>query len=168
MSIAKLAQNVFDAGKELKAENERHEQESKRLKAILDEANRLYKIALNGHSIDFVSMAESVISIRGTYDESGEQPSAVRAFIKWLATGECGAYSNPKKQYLGTKNYDRWTSQRTDCEYGMGPTHGGINFAIQLHPDFRKDDVDLSQEQKDACIYYLENLKSIQSARKAA
>jgi len=168
MRISDLAKNVFDASKELKAENERHKQEIERLQAILDEANRLYKISLSGLVTDIVQTAEQIISVRGIYDRSGDQISAVRDFIKWLATGECGFYSNPKTQYLGTKNYDRWSSQRWDCEYGMGPTHGSINFAIYLHPDYRKDDVELTPEQKSACIYYLENLESIQSAKKAA
>lgn len=166
MSIADLAKKVFEARKQVAAERERHERESARLKADVDEAARLYQIALNGLSVDMVSIAESVISVRGAYDRSGDQPRVVLDFIKWLATGECGYYSNPKAQYLGTKNYDRWNSQRCDCEYGMGPRHGSVNFAIELKREYRQDGAEMSAEQRDACIYYLENLSSIQSAKK--
>ena len=35
-----------------------------------------------------------------------------------------------KTRYLGIKNYAQFGDQRCDCEYGMGPRHGGIVFRV--------------------------------------
>lgn len=165
MNISELCKNAFDAADAVKKEIDEHEKKMVTLQANLIEAKRLYGIALKGHAVDMVMLAEEIILVRGEYTGAGDQNSVKADFVKWLATGECARYSNPKKQYLGTKNYDRFASQRSDHEYGYGPRHGSINFAIYLNPAYRDDNMDLTPQEKDACIYYLENLNSIQDAK---
>jgi hypothetical protein len=63
-----------------------------------------------------------------------------------------------KKQYFGNKRYSGYY-QRSNHEYGYGPAHGGIVDEIALASDARERD--LTEDEKDACIYYLKNYKLI-------
>jgi len=163
-SLTELSKNVFEANAALKKAQEAHKQEILTLTANLKEANRLYEISLAGIDVGKALLAEKILYKRGTYTGDGEQPSVIRDFIEWVATGK-GQYYNPQTGYYGTKNYDRWSSQREDHSYGSGPRHGSTNFALGLHPDFRSKP--LSDDEKDAVIYYLGNITTIEQKKAA-
>lgn len=46
--------------------------------------------------------------------------------------------SSLRKQFMGTKDYDRFRGQRSDCEYGFAPRHGHTVFAIGLNHEARE------------------------------
>lgn len=46
--------------------------------------------------------------------------------------------------------------QRSDCEYGFIPSHGGVVDSIGLTSEYLKKD--LTDYEIEACIYYLKNL----------
>lgn len=128
-----------------------------------------------GLDLDQIRTAEEVLTIRGNWayceavndqyhDEENQQVGrgVVRDAINDIANG-CGKL---KKKAIGFKIYSGFGPQRCDCEYGYGPRHGSVVFAVHLVEKYRKDEV-LTEEQASACIYYLMNLKKIGQARAA-
>jgi hypothetical protein len=137
-----------------------------------ESAAREYKLATEaGLDIERIRNAESVIRIRGKMGERrdyqgnfvgmglGDDLSAVEQAIKWMACSYSpNAYDDLNAVYFGTKDYDHWSHQRNDCEYGCGPRHGSIVFAIELREEHRHKG--LTEQQRSDCIYYLEALKA--------
>lgn len=137
--------------------------EEARLKGIISENDRL--ICLARDSIDYVKvqLAETIISV-SKYTGEGEQGSCVVDAIKQFSLGKPLQYKDLWKEYFGTKDYDRWSSQRSDHTYGYGPRHGSTNFMIGIRTD--KKQVDLTADEVEAVIYYLTNLKNIQGTKR--
>ncbi len=135
-------------------------------------AAREYALATDSLlDIEKIRNAESIIEIRGkmgeqeTYDGKfsamgiGDDLSAVEQAIKWMACSyQPTSYTDLNSVYFGCKDYDRWTHQREDCQYGYGPRHGSIVFAIHLRSEHRNKG--LTEQQRSDCIYYLEALKA--------
>lgn len=133
-----------------------------------------------------IQCAERILLIRGLFAQAGQDKvSVLDDAVKWFVDGELyydtGAinyYKNLWTGYFGTKSYDAWHGQRTDCEYGMGPRHGSIIFMVGLQEDVRRrrqtanTRVDpreaFSPEEREACIYYLTNLERIQTTQAQA
>lgn len=112
-----------------------------------------------GLDLTRIEIAERVLSVRGTYANGGEKrDSVVEDAISDIARGPFIL----RRGYMGTKNYDKWLGQRCDCNYGFGPSHGSIVFAIGLRD--LGEATSITDEERDACLYYLSNLIAIQSA----
>lgn len=93
-----------------------------------------------------------------------EPPIGSRVALLGVAVNDlASAKDEMKRHYFGLKDYDRWSHQREDHEYGSGPRHGSIVFRIGLTDDARKQD-GLTLQQRDDAIYYLRNLERIQKA----
>lgn len=58
------------------------------------------------------------------------------------------------REYFGCKDYDRWSGQREDHEYGMGPRHGYIVASIGLTREARQNPDKLKAHLEDA-LYFL-------------
>jgi len=121
--------------------------------ARLKELRRLQDMACGGINIDYVQIAERVIAVEGkphaiTNDTQNGKTIADEA-IEDIALG-C---PHLKAQYFGNKRYEGFY-QRCDCEYGYGPRHGYIVDRIELK---HRGSTVLTDEEKDACIYYLKN-----------
>jgi len=141
------------------------------LKQVITDSDAVLRLSADGIDLGKVALAETVVYVSGEYEKAGtDRASCIAAAIKQLATGKADSpYSDLWCQYLGTKSYDRWNGQRCDCEYGMGPRHGSIIFAIGLTREtLKRDRTDLSPDEIEAAIYYLTNITRIQSARKSA
>jgi hypothetical protein len=83
--------------------------------------------------------------------KEGEAPQVVKDAILQLATDP----NRFKTEYISTKDYDRWVGQHNGwTSYGMGPRHGSTTFEIEFR--LRKEQPDLTSQEVDACIYYLE------------
>ena len=130
--------------------------------------------ATEGLDADKITIAQGVLYVRGSYERGGEDRASVIAdAIKQLATGEPirKYYNDLWRVAFGTKNYDRWSGQRCDCEYGYGPSHGGIVFQVGFSEAARKRQPQvLTSDETEAAIYYLTNIQRVQaaSARAAA
>lgn len=118
--------------------------------------------------LDKIALAESLIYVRGQYSNAGED----RAYALNKAIGYLIDNSGAPlwRCYLGTKSYDRWHGQSIEPEYGMGPTHGSVIFAIGVQSDVRKsrEAGSLTPDEIEACLYYLSALEIIQKAKAEA
>lgn len=125
----------------------------------------LLAVANNGLDLDRVRLAETFMSA-GVFKRGGSDREAARQMaIAWFAGAETKNGVNLRREYVGTKNYDRWSGQLITCPYGYGPSHGSVCFSIRLTDEARKRD--LTDKERDAAIYYLMNLPAIQDAREA-
>lgn len=130
--------------------------------------------AEQGIDLDKVALAKTVIYVRGEYAKGGrDRDSVISDAISQLATGvpTQQTYSDLWLTYLGTKNYDAWSGQRSDHQYGYGPRHGSICFSVGVNSEIRSSRApfDLTDEEVEAAIYYLTNIQRVQEAeRKAA
>jgi hypothetical protein len=142
------------------------------LEKNLDRAAKEYTLAtLAELDIGRIRNAERVIRIRGRMGERynhsgvfvgmgiGDDMSAVEQAIKWMASSyQPTFYTDLNTVFFGCKDYAHWSHQREDCQYGYGPRHGSIVFAIELREDHRGKG--LTDQQRSDCIYYLEALKA--------
>lgn len=121
-----------------------------------------------GLDLEKITLAETFLSV-GDYSRAGDERNTPRQdAIKWFAgtLDTRGGYDDLRHAYFGTKSYDRWHGQAITCSYGMGPRHGSVIFRIGLSEEARKRD--LTDDEREAAIYYLVNLEAIQRARVAA
>lgn len=167
VALTELKNNVLEAEKDIVGLKKEYDERMKVLQRTLVLTRRAYEEALQGLDLDAVATARTVLYKQGKYTGKGDQPSCVRDFIEYLATGQAKSpYKDPKTRYLGTKNYSGWSNQREDHEYGRGPKHGSTVFALGLERDARKRD--LTDDERNALIYYLENIEKIEAAEAKA
>ena len=103
-----------------------------------------------------IAAGKAIVEVKGEPTTAERERVVADACIEIAARGgKLATY------YFGTKNYARWSDQRTDCNYGMGPRHGTIGFSVGLTRENRGRDVVLSPDQIDAALYYLHNLSLI-------
>lgn len=158
----RLSEHVANV-EQYKAQLEEHENKAKAEKERLLQLIYLEQEKINQFKenldTEIIKTAESVMYIRGMKNmKVGDGNSAIQDAIKWFATGKAG-YQGLKYEYFGTKNYDHWIGQRCDCTYCYGPRHGSIIFKIGLRDEARHRE--LTDTERDACIYYLLNLSKI-------
>lgn len=156
----------------LKAHEDAATKETARLKAEITSRQAVINQSEAGIDAAKIALAKAVIFVRGEYSKAGDERGGARSdAIRQLATGQPvrQTYGDLWRVAFGTKNYDRWSGQRCDCEYGMGPSHGYICFQIGLHGDVRKRDLKaLTEAETEAAIYYLTHLEVVQAAEKMA
>jgi hypothetical protein len=170
-TLTEAARNIEALTSELAAHTKAAADRTAELKGAIARNHEVLTMSAAGVDQVKIALAETILSIRGEYAKGGdERASCVRDAVKQLAAGSpSGPYHDLWRQYFGTKSYDRWYGQRCDCEYGCGPRHGGIIFAIELTCETRqRQQSDLTADEIEAAIYYLTNLERIQAARKAA
>lgn len=162
--IATLRANltVHEADAKAKSEGLRHQ-----IGAIQRE------IEIDGAMLDLVKidLAKTVMFVRGRFSNAGEdRESVVADAVHQIATGERRGYRGLDFEAFGTKSYDRWHGQRCDCGPGMGPRHGTIIFQVGLRRDVqvRGGLATVSDEEREACVYFLTHLEAVQDAETRA
>lgn len=172
MELTKAYQELYAHRAALKAHIETAEAEKKRLCAEVEKASLAIQMSEAGIDQDLIAAAKAVITVYGDFSRAGEDRHSVRAdAIRQIVTGQPirETYGDLWRVAFGTKNYDRWSGQRCDCEYGYGPSHGSICFSIGLHPEVRKrEEKTLTADEMEAVIYYLTNLERVQEAERTA
>ena len=133
-------------------------------KSLSDEIQELLKLentAESGFDVVKIQLAENVIYVHGNpYGNADGGPGkkiAERAIIDIANNTD-----SMRKQYYGNKTYSGYY-QESSHSYGMGPSHGSIVDEVGLKQDARKRD--LTDEEKDACIYYLKNYAAIRESK---
>jgi len=132
-------------------------------KSLSNEIQSLLKLentAENGFDVIKIQLAESVLVIGGNpygNTDGGGKKLAERAIIDIANNTQF-----MRKQYFGNKRYSGYY-QESSHSYGMGPSHGSIVDEVGLKQDARKRD--LTDEEKDASIYYLKNYTAIKEAK---
>lgn len=173
----KLTQAVQEM-QELRRQLEQHLSDAKKgeeeLRRHIQERANILAASDMGLDLEKIELAKKVVYVRGEYAKGGrDRDSVVSDAINQLATGvpTRQTFSDLWRTYLGTKNYDAWSGQRSDHEYGYGPRHGSICFAVGVNSDIRQSRApfDLTSEEVEAAIYFLTNIQRVQEAeRKAA
>jgi hypothetical protein len=172
MQIVDLRLATDNAQAAIIAYKNESEARMKELTSAYERAAREYTLATDSLlDIKRIRSAESVIAIRGRMGERkdyegkfvrmgfGDDLAAVEQAIRWMACSyQPTFYTDLNSVYFGCKDYDRWSHQREDCQYGYGPRHGSIVFAIELRQEHRNEG--LTEQQRNDCIYYLEALKA--------
>ncbi len=128
----------------------------KRTKALTTERN-YFKAGLDPLKIQ---QARCVLEIQGK-PNTIERVNLVKEAINKLLNPE--SLNQMRKEYLGLKNYSGFGDQRHDGPYGTGPRHGSIVFSVGLTPAIRN--CAITDEEREAAIYYLLNLETIQAAQ---
>lgn len=145
----------------IKAHDETATAERKRLEKALSDVQHNIGCAKAGLDLGRIESGLSIINVRGSYSRGGQdRGSVIRDAVDWFATGKCAAYRGLDAADFGTKNYDRWSGQRSDHEWG-GPRHGSIVFAIGLKDRKR----DLTEDERADAIYFLLNIEAWESAK---
>lgn len=138
-------------------------EEDARLCREIADFQKSIALASGGLDPDQITLARTVVFVRGAYARGGEgRESVVRDAVKELA---CGPDLLRRVQF-GTKDYDCFSGQRTDCGYGYGPKHGHIVFAVGLTQDARERE--LTNAETEAAIYLLTRLEAVQNAEAVA
>jgi len=171
-SLTQTYRELAELRATLKSHDEAAKQQTATLTADIAARQAIVNQSEAGLDAEKIALAKTVIFVRGEYAKAGEERASAKAdAIRQLATGEPirQTYGDLWLVAFGTKNYDRWSGQRCDCTYGMGPSHGYICFQIGLHSDVRKRDPKaLTEAETEAAIYYLTHLDRIQEADAAA
>ena len=132
-------------------------------KSLLNEIQSLLKLentAENGFDVVKIQLAESVLSVCG--NPYGNADGGVKKLAERAIIDIANNTQFMRKQYFGNKRYSGYY-QESSHSYGMGPSHGSIVDEVGLKQDARKRD--LTDEEKDASIYYLKNYIAIKEAK---
>lgn len=170
LSIADAAAAKHKLTRELAVHLDTSKREESRIRFELSLAEQAIQVASQGIDLQLISVAESVIYVGGSYTNAGEDKrSVLDDAIAQIATGEKQSRSNLWSEYFGTKDYAHWHGQRSDHGYGYGPRHGSVIFSIGFKLPVRdRCPQELTEEERQACVYYLTNLERIQSERAKA
>ena len=143
---------------ELKEEIKSHNNKVSVLEKQISELKRLESIGENNIDLEKVRVAEKILSVGG--NPYGKTDDVIKFGYKTIAEQAiidiADGCPHLKRRYFGNKRYEGFY-QGCDCEYGYGPRHGSIVDRIEL----RNTQKELSDEEKDACIYYLKNYVKI-------
>lgn len=162
--LATLCAEEAAAREALRIHREEAAKREGELKAAIVTAKERLNIASSGLDLEKVELGRSVLYLAGTYTSSSQRRSVVQDAIDWLATGEKRTYYGLETGYFGVKNYSGFGDQREDHQYGYGPKHGSIVFAVGLKD--RKHE--LTTEEREAALYYLLNIEAAQNAAVSA
>lgn len=159
MSLISLTNYLNSRQKELREEREAWEAKKAELESEITTTQQRIAICSSGLDLTFIETAEQAFVFRGDPRKYGSAGKAIADAAKAIAENE-----DPlKKEYIGLKNYDRWVGQRCDCGYGMGPRHGSIVFAIGR----RNPREPVTEAEREAALYYLNNWVAVLEARQA-
>jgi hypothetical protein len=114
-----------------------------------------------------IDLAKMVIFVRGSFERAGEdRESVVADALYQIATNSvpAGRQSLDQENY-GTKDYDRWSGQRCDCEPFMGPRHGSIVFQVGITDALRRRGgvAAMTDDEREAAAYLLSRLELAQA-----
>lgn len=173
MELTTAAQEMYQLRKDLEQHIASAKSREDELRSQIKQRANVLASAEQGLDLEKIGLGKTIVYANGSYDRAGEdRASVIHDAIKQLATGDPVRqfYGDLWSHYFGTKNYDRWSGQRSDHEYGYGPGHGSIVFRVGIADSVRKTrtQADLTAEEIEAAIYYLTNIKRVQDAEAIA
>lgn len=157
--LHQIVKERFEKQKELSEKTNDFKAECKKLDAEIQELLRLEAVGQSGAELDKVQIAEEILNIQG--DPFGVVDGGSAAIADLAVIDVAEDFIKMRNQYFGNKKYSGYY-QRCNCEYGMGPKHGTIVDRIELKDTERE----YTDEEKDACIYYIKNYKEISNLEK--
>jgi hypothetical protein len=170
ISLKEAAKAYHESLAELAKHEKEAAAESGRIRGRVERYATILKMSEQGIDAEKVALAETIVYAWDHRNGGSDWQSCRADAIKQFATGlPITQYCDLWRRRFATKNYDRWTGQREDHEYGYGPKHGSMCFEIGLTKQARaRSYSDLSGEEIEAAVYYLVNLERIQLAREEA
>lgn len=129
-----------------KREISRHKRFLEEVDREIAEAKHHLELVEAGLAPEMIETAEKIIFISG--DTKMAAGGALEDAINDVAAG----FDKLRKECIGAKRYDRF-HQRCDVEYGFGPKHGTIVFAVGMTDECRGQS--FTPEEIEACVRYL-------------
>lgn len=154
--LHEIVKTRIDKENELSEKRKIFEQEKNKLISEIKELKRLENVGSQGIDLLKVQMAENIIFIKG--NPLGKIDSGTTTILDLAINDIAENFHHLKNAYFGNKSYEAFY-QRYNCEYGLGPKHGSVVDMIGLKSQYR--DKLITDEEKDACIYYLKNYSLI-------
>lgn len=142
--------------KELNLKTKTFKEEESRLDSEIEELLRLENVAQEGLDIAKIQIAEDILDVRGNIYGKTDWGSGVPTIAELAIVDIAEDCEFMKSKYFGNKQYEGYY-QRCNSEYGYGPRHGSIIDRIGLKNPKTK----LTDDEKDACIYYIKNYNKI-------
>ena len=158
MKLFEIVKERSDAQKRLSIMIAEHEKAKSKLESSIWELRALESIGKEGLDLDKVQLAETLLRVEG--DPYGETSSKYGTIAEAAIIDIAEGCQHLKTKYFGNKEYSGYY-QREDHKYGYGPRHGSIVDRIGLV----NSSYELSDNEKDACIYYLKNYNKIKNAK---
>jgi hypothetical protein len=140
----------------------RHEQEVRILRGKLEPVEVAIRVAEAGFDPVQFSLARAILIVewgldaRGARRQDPEIRPVVEAAIEELRKGG----GRLRRAYFGLKQYEGWSAQREDHDYGFGPRHGSIWFKIGMSEQYRRRPEWLEEYERIACVAWLNALKT--------
>lgn len=137
----------------------RFKQDLRVLEGKLEPLERAVAVAEHPHGISVVQfqLARAILILDWGRDSQGRRRTdreiqpVIETAIGHLRLGG----SILRRTYVGLKQYDRWSAQEVQCEYGYGPSHGSVWFRIGMMEQYRRRPEPLQEYEKVACIQWL-------------
>lgn len=170
VSLTTLSRELDEVRSEIATRQDQH---LKEMAALNERLGRLIAercLLLDGLDLEKIKRAEQVMRFEGDpiINRHGDYPDQKRDSRNKAiadAVSALSAEDEPFSElYIGVKNYASFGDQREDHKYGYGPRHGDIVFRIGR----RKQEIVFTQEDREACIYFLLKWKDIYKSRAAA
>lgn len=160
--LHEIVKERFTKQNELSQKTEAFKKERAKLNSEIQELLRLENVAHNGLDLDKIQIAEKLIRISG--NPFGKTSDVTK--FNGIVIAECAIIDiaedckKMRTQFFGNKEYGGFY-QRCDCKYGYGPRHGSIVDRIGLIDKEHQ----FTDDEKDACIYYIKNYNAIKEAK---
>lgn len=147
---------------EISNANKCHQDKIKALEWEEREAQTQINMICSGLDVEKILHAEHILQVSGAFKDAGSDKDIVlKRSVDQIIEGGGSLF----REYMGTKNYDRFSGQFISCSYGCGPRHGSVVFQVGLMPAIRNNGVTLDDSQIECCLYYLNNIGRIQESK---
>ncbi|OAT32031.1 hypothetical protein M975_1923 [Buttiauxella brennerae ATCC 51605] len=158
MSLKELTLRKQQLESDRTALRKHYESESNRLASELVKVSEQLNFVNAGLNEVMIQRGKEIVYF-GKSENNSKRKECVTDAISDLASG-C---ERLKTRYFGTKNYDRWSDQREDHEYGYGPRHGCMVFKVGLTTAARLmvSNGTMNDHDIECAIYCLMNIDQI-------
>lgn len=131
----------------------------KKITAEIDALKEKESLLENGFDLEKIELGRTVVTIKGNpYGDTGcsKDKTIAEEAIRDILDG-C---KRLKVEYFGNKRYEGFY-QRSNHDYGFGPTYGSIVDRVELN--IRKRD--LTSEEAEAAVYYIRVYNKIEKTQ---
>lgn len=155
MRLTEIVKKRYELQNELKSLEKSFFSKKDELDKEISKCIQIEKIFSEDLDYNQVVLAKTVMYTRGNITiENDDRVNLAELAVKDIANRT----SKMRTEYFGIKSYSGFV-QLDNHRYGLGPKHGSTIAAVGLCPDARERD--LTVEESDACIYFLNNFDII-------
>jgi hypothetical protein len=121
----------------------------------IDELKHIQKMLLNDYDVNRIKNAKRFFYTEGVKKHFyGDACSQLWEAIKDVSK-DCPALL---ERYFGCKNYEGWTGQAVNCNYGYAPTHGYVVMEIGTTNEYRAKKIIPNEDDFSDILYFLHKL----------